>query len=91
MKTPNNPDAFPLVYQNGEFQPGMTLRDYFAAEAISRLTIKLRPRTLLDRLKLLLRNFGFEFVVSYERNMHLESDAEFCYAFADAMLKQRDL
>ena len=26
--------AFPLQYDDGSFQPGMTLRDYFAAKAL---------------------------------------------------------
>lgn len=31
---PKNPNAFPIEYQDGEFQTGMTLRDYFAAKAM---------------------------------------------------------
>lgn len=33
-KKPKNPNAFPIEYQDGEFQTGMTLRDYFAAKAM---------------------------------------------------------
>ena len=33
-KKPQNPNAFPIEYQNGEFKAGMTLRDYFAAKAM---------------------------------------------------------
>lgn len=31
---PKNPNAFPLEYKDGDFQSGMTLRDYFAAKAM---------------------------------------------------------
>jgi len=31
---PSNPRAFPQEYQDGDFQAGMTLRDYFAAKAM---------------------------------------------------------
>lgn len=34
---PQNPNAFPIEYQNGEFQAGMTLRDYFASYALNGL------------------------------------------------------
>lgn len=32
---PKNPNAFPLEYKDGDFQSGMTLRDYFAAKVIT--------------------------------------------------------
>ena len=33
-KKPSNPSAFPLEYEDGDFQRGMTLRDYFANSAM---------------------------------------------------------
>lgn len=35
-KKPENPEAFPLISPDGEtiFQTGMTLRDYFAGQAM---------------------------------------------------------
>lgn len=37
-KKPKNPNAFPIEYQDGEFQTGMTLRDYFANSAMQAFT-----------------------------------------------------
>lgn len=34
MKTIKNPTAFPLKHSDDKFNPGMTLRDYFAGQAI---------------------------------------------------------
>ena len=34
MAINHNPKAFPLKYPDGDFQSGMTLRDYFAAKAM---------------------------------------------------------
>lgn len=33
-KKQKNTNAFPLEYTNGDFQTGMTLRDYFAAKTL---------------------------------------------------------
>jgi len=39
-KKTNNPYAFPIVLQNDDFNPGMTLRDYFAGQAMKALINK---------------------------------------------------
>jgi hypothetical protein len=36
---PDNPSAFPLEYADGDFQRGMTLRDYFAAKAMQSVMV----------------------------------------------------
>lgn len=36
---PSNPKAFPLEYADGDFQAGMTLRDYFAAKAMQSVMV----------------------------------------------------
>jgi hypothetical protein len=91
---PNNPQAFPQEWtMNGttdNWENGMSLRDYFASKAIANLSVSIRPKTLYDRFKLFLRNFGFENEVNYERQYDNDSDAEYCYLLADAMLKIRD-
>jgi hypothetical protein len=36
---PSNPKAFPLEYADGDFQAGMSLRDYFAAKAMQSVMV----------------------------------------------------
>ena len=44
-KKPNNPEAFPILDPNGSFwNPGMTLRDYFASKIMNIVTIKANNR-----------------------------------------------
>ena len=38
MKTIKNPAAFPVRHSEDKFNPGMTLRDYFAAKALQAMT-----------------------------------------------------
>ena len=93
-KKPNNPEAFAYGYGTDNYsdiQKGMTLRDYFAAKAMSKLDIQLMPKTFYDSVKLFLRKFGVQNTVTCQRNFDLKRDTEFCYLLADAMLKQREL
>ena len=48
MKT-KNPTAFPLKHADDKFNPGMTLRDYFAGQAINGI---LNTPSLLEELGL---------------------------------------
>lgn len=48
-KKPKNPNAFPWEYDNGDFQSGMTLRDYFAAAALTGLASKMFTNQTNDR------------------------------------------
>jgi hypothetical protein len=44
-KKPSNPEAFPILDPNGSFwNPGMTLRDYFASKIMNTITIKSNNR-----------------------------------------------
>jgi len=64
MSKPNNPPAFPFVLPDeiGGYQmvePGMTLRDWFAGQALaavdntSRWTVRGDPRVLAERMYML--------------------------------------
>ena len=88
---PNNPFVHPIEENTLTGYGGITLRDYFAAKAISKPEIKLTPMTFYDSVKLFLRNFGFQNTVTSQRNFDIKRDPEFCYLLADAMLKQREL
>lgn len=76
---------------NPTIAQGWTLRDEFANSAIANLSVSIKPKTFYDRFKLFLRIFGFENKVNFERQYDNESDAEYCYLLADAMLKQREI
>lgn len=41
-------DRFPRDSYNGQTKPGMTLRDYFAAEAMAAVWTKLDPESVRD-------------------------------------------
>lgn len=49
MKTIKNTAAFPLKHSEDKFNPGMTLRDYFAGQAITGI---LNTPSLLEELGL---------------------------------------
>lgn len=82
MNSKDGGPAFPLLYpeeQGGGADKGMTLRDYFAIQALSRTTIKVETsikRNLEDTLEL-----------TRESSPLL---AEMAYIVADAMLAERD-
>jgi len=75
---PSNPSAFPLEYQDGDFQRSMTLRDYFANSAMQ--GILGNHTVLVEMLKLC--------DIDKTGNECIASNA---YKLADAMLKQREL
>ena len=83
-KKPENPSAFPALHLNGH--EGMTLRDYFAAQALTQCTVvNYRPRNGFNYLKWL---FGFKYKGC---SMPVSAGAENAYIIADEMLKQREL
>lgn len=45
MKT-KNPAAFPLKHSDDKFNPGMTLRDYFAGQALAGIMAKENSRNI---------------------------------------------
>ena len=72
---PSNPRAFPQEYQDGDYQAGMTLRDYFAAKAMQGFIANtLAMQAISDNFP----NEGDEYI------------AQESYRMADAMLKQRE-
>jgi len=77
MNKPNNPPAFPSGYDVPE-NPGMSLRDYFAARGMETLMTKVvselgsKHRSIEEAQKI--------------KNVY----ASMCYAMADAMLKARE-
>lgn len=71
---PKNPNAFPIEYQDGEFQTGMTLRDYFAAKAMQGV----------------LSNSSISVKIGKNFQKENENIAIACYSVADAMLKERE-
>lgn len=74
--------AFPTVARDGNWQPhhdGMTLRDYFAAEALKGVAIS-DPEAVT----------GSSSRTTSDDALERESVAWSCYAMADAMLKARD-
>jgi hypothetical protein len=72
---PSNPSAFPLEYADGDFQRGMSLRDYFAAKAMQGfISNELVMQSIADNHP----DEGDEYI------------AKECYRIADAMLKQRE-
>lgn len=79
---PKNPSAFPLYVKN-ETQnlifPGMTLRDYFAAQAL--------PSVMNDWSRYSIPNRKFDFFMN---GGDAENIAEQAYLLADSMLKQRE-
>lgn len=69
----NNPQAFPMHIEGLGFETGMTLRDYFAAKALTGY----RANSFDDgSCKLYARSSS-------------EEIAELCYNDADSMLKER--
>jgi len=72
---PNNPNAFPLEYENGDFQTGITLRDYFAAKAMQS-SIPENPTGCWG---------GYPIGIN-----DINTIAELSYLIADAMLNQRE-
>lgn len=74
-KKPQNPPAFPLIDEIGNFiETGMTLRDYFANSAMQSIIIRLGGTPLLSNND----QDTFELV------------AKESYKYADAMLKERE-
>jgi hypothetical protein len=81
-KKPDGGPAFPQSKESYRFQlghdeltpAGMTLRDYFAAQALALFSLDERDMIRFAR---------------GERPQH-EKTAEFCYSLADAMLKERN-
>lgn len=71
---PKNPNAFPIEYQNGEFQAGMTLRDYFANSAMQGIMSSYHGSASL-----------YIDIKNSSNNLAKES-----YRIADAMLKERE-
>ncbi len=73
----NGGPAFPLATSSGanKWAQGMTLRDYFAAQALCG--------------DMASQDEDFRFYVSDRENVIVER-AVLCYRFADAMLKARD-
>lgn len=66
--------AFPVLDPNGSFyNPGMNLRDYFAAKAMNRLIERLDAERILDEY--------------HDALMNMTVEAS--YKIADAMLKYR--
>lgn len=48
-KKPENPEAFPILDPNSSFwNPGMTLRDYFAAKVMQSMINLLSPNDMND-------------------------------------------
>lgn len=83
VKTPQNPYAFACTNEN-EIQEGMTLRDYFAAQAIQS-PVSYKPINFYHWLKWA---FGYSFKGCSRPH---EENAIQAYELADAMLKQREL
>jgi hypothetical protein len=82
-KKPENVSAFPALHLNGH--EGMTLRDYFAAKALTQCSmLNYRPRNGFNYLKWL---FGFTYKGC---SMPVSAGVENAYIIADAMLKQRE-
>jgi len=65
-------------------EPGMTLRDYFAAKAIHGILTREVPYDFWHRIK---RFLGFDYDVV---DINAEGFAMEAYDFADAMLKARE-
>jgi hypothetical protein len=78
MSTLPNPPAFPLLCQHGkESYEGLTLRDYFAGQALNGLLSDMETRRSISiKAKVL----GIS---------HCDEAAQLCYDYADAMLKAR--
>ena len=73
MTKPNNPPAFPIHWEN--HSEGMTLRDYFAAQAMQKTMIE----------------FDNDWKThAYEQLEFMQWASERAYAMADAMLKARE-
>ena len=62
----NDTPAFPPMHDPNTHEFGMTLRDYFAAKAMSDMDWRIKP---------------------YD---NLQSNADDCYAIANAMMKARE-
>lgn len=78
--------AFPIINNGYVYDSGMTLRDYFAAQAIAQFPfVKTRPKNAFYFIKWL---FGFEYRGC---SMPISVGVENAYKIADAMLKQREL
>ena len=92
MNKPDGGPAFPCEQHetlnrewNQSFEPGMSLRDYFAAAALQGYMTIIDERTYSGR--------GKEFKdlsVEEWREALFSKDAELCYRYADAMLKARE-
>jgi hypothetical protein len=77
-------NAFPALHLDGH--RGMTLRDYFAGQAITQLPFaKTKPKNAFNFIKWF---FGFEYRGC---SMPISVGVENAYKIADAMLKQREL
>ena len=87
MNKPNNPGAFPTLIQGRDgdhisydFTEGMTLRDYFAGQALTAYAVIPNKEISVALLK-----------DADNKNMTVQDYiARECYMFADAMLKERD-
>ena len=78
----NNPPAFPYSVDNGEtvkYVTGMTLRDYFAGQAMP------------SALKILMHDYSRD-MDDWSWNYKVDNEmlAEAAYQIADAMLKERE-
>ena len=82
-KKPSNPSAFPLEYENGDFQSGMTLRDYAQIKFIS--AIISNSDTMREITK------SWTQAPKNNRCEFEEMIAKIGGSYADAMLKQREL
>ena len=70
---------------NQSFEPGMSLRDYFAAAALQGYMAIPDERTYSGRAKEL-KDLSVE---EWQETL-FSKDAELCYRYADAMLKARE-
>ena len=91
MTKPDGGPAFPCEQHetlnrewNQSFEPGMSLRDYFAAAALQGYMSISDERTYSGRMK----EFKDLSVEEWQGTL-LSKDAELCYRYADAMLKAR--
>ena len=92
MNKPDGGSAFPCEQHetlnrewNQSFEPGMSLRDYFAAAALQGYMSISDERTYSGRMK----EFKDLSVEEWQETL-FSKDAELCYRYADAMLKARE-
>ena len=69
-------------YCNSQLYEGMTLRDYFAGQALISYSSKSNRESM--------KNLAMEKDIPFTADMIDETIAKACYLMADAMLKERD-